>query len=403
MRDVVIVDSVRTGLAKSFRGTFNLTRPDDMVAHCIDALLDRNSQIDPAEVEDVIVGAASQTGEQGGNIARLAVILSRLPVTTAGSTISRACSSGLNSIAFAANQIASGCSDIMIAGGVESISAGTRQTPGKSQQHPTILEKSPDIFMAMGNTAEVVARRYNVSREYQDEFSLESQKRTAAAQQAGLFTDEIIPMQTKWQKVINKETKETEIVDGVCDSDECNRPETTLEGLAKLPPAFEENGTVTAGNASQLSDGASMTLVMSAERAAQLGLEPKAYFRGWTVAGCEPDEMGIGPVFAIPKLLKANNLTINDIDLVELNEAFASQCVYSRDRLEIDPEIYNVNGGSISIGHPFGMTGSRLLGTWCESFSVVTRSTALSACASVAVWAQRDSLKPAKLTPSIRA
>ena len=216
--------------------------------------------------------------------------------------------------------------------------------------------------MAMGNTAEVVARRYNVSREYQDEFSLESQKRTAAAQQAGLFTDEIVPMQTKWQKVINKETKETEIVDGVCDSDECNRPETTLEGLAKLPPAFEENGTVTAGNASQLSDGASMTLVMSAERAAQLGLEPKAYFRGWTVAGCEPDEMGIGPVFAIPKLLKANNLTINDIDLVELNEAFASQCVYSRDRLEIDPEIYNVNGGSISIGHPFGMTGSRLTG-----------------------------------------
>ncbi|NDG92529.1 MAG: thiolase family protein, partial [Gammaproteobacteria bacterium] len=272
------------------------------------------------------------------------------------------CSSGLNSIAFAANQIASGCSDIMIAGGVESISAGTRQTPGKSQQHPTILEKSPDIFMAMGNTAEVVARRYNVSREYQDEFSLESQKRTAAAQQAGLFADEIIPMQTKWQKVINKETKESEIVDGVCDSDECNRPETTIEGLAKLPPAFEENGTVTAGNASQLSDGASMTLVMSAERAAQLGLEPKAYFRGWTVAGCEPDEMGIGPVFAIPKLLKANNLTINDIDLVELNEAFASQCVYSRDRLEIDPEIYNVNGGSISIGHPFGMTGSRLTG-----------------------------------------
>ncbi|MFZ9128169.1 MAG: thiolase family protein [Pseudomonadales bacterium] len=362
MRDVVIVDSVRTGLAKSFRGTFNLTRPDDMVAHCIDALLDRNPQIDPAEVEDVIVGAASQTGEQGGNIARLAVILSRLPVTTAGSTISRACSSGLNSIAFAANQIASGCSEIMIAGGVESISAGTQQTPGKSQQHPTILEKSPDIFMAMGNTAEVVARRYNVTREYQDEFSLESQKRTAAAQQAGLFSDEIVPMSVKWQKIVNKETKETEIVDGVCDSDECNRPDTTLEGLAKLPPAFEENGTVTAGNASQLSDGASMTLVMSAERAAQLGLEPKAYFRGWTVAGCEPDEMGIGPVFAIPKLLKANGLTINDIDLVELNEAFASQCVYSRDRLEIDPEIYNVNGGSISIGHPFGMTGSRLTG-----------------------------------------
>ncbi len=362
MRDVVVVDSVRTGLAKSFRGTFNLTRPDDMVAHCIDALLERNGKLDPAEVEDVIVGCASQTGEQGGNLARLAVILSKLPVTTAGSTISRACSSGLNSIAFAANQIASGCSDVMIAGGVESISAGQRQTPGKSQRHPTILEKSPDIFMAMGNTAEVVARRYNITREYQDEFSLESQKRTAAAQQKGLFDDEIVAMKTKWQKVINKETKETEIVDGVCDSDECNRPETTLEGLAKLPPAFEEDGTVTAGNASQLSDGASMTLVMSAERAAQLGLEPMAYFRGWTVAGCEPDEMGIGPVFAVPELLKRTGKTMNDIDLVELNEAFASQCLYCRDTLEIDPEIYNVNGGSISIGHPFGMTGSRLTG-----------------------------------------
>ena len=362
MRDVVVVDSVRTGLAKSFRGTFNLTRPDDMVAHCIDALLERNGAMDPAEVEDVIVGAASQIGEQGGNLARLAVILSKLPVTTAGSTISRACSSGLNSIAMAANQIASGCSEVMIAGGVESISANTRQTPGKSAKHPFIEEKSPAIFMAMGNTAEVVARRYQVTREAQDEFSLMSQQRTAAAQEAGLFKDEIVPIATKWQKVVNKETKETEVVDGVCDSDECNRPTTTLEGLASLPPAFEEDGTVTAGNASQLSDGASMTLLMSAERAAALGLEPKAYFRGWTVAGCEPDEMGIGPVFAIPKLLEATGLTMNDIDLVELNEAFASQCLYSRDKLEIDPEIYNVNGGSISIGHPFGMTGSRLTG-----------------------------------------
>jgi acetyl-CoA acyltransferase len=362
MRDVVVVDSVRTGLAKSFRGSFNLTRPDDLLAHCIDALIDRNPKMDPAEVEDVIVGAASQTGEQGGNIARLAVILSKLPVTVAGSTISRACSSGLNSIAFAANQIASGCSEIMIAGGVESISAGTRQQPGKSNPHPTILEKSPDIFMAMGNTAEVVARRYNISREYQDEYSLESQKRTAAAQQSNLFADEIVPMKVKYAKIVNKETKETEIVDGECVGDECNRPGTTLEGLSSLKPVFEEDGTVTAGNASQLSDGASMTLVMSAERAAQLGLEPLAYFRGWTVAGCEPDEMGIGPVFAVPKLLKATGLTTSDIDLVELNEAFASQCLYCRDTLEFDPEIYNVNGGSISIGHPFGMTGSRCTG-----------------------------------------
>ncbi|MCZ6501147.1 MAG: thiolase family protein [Gammaproteobacteria bacterium] len=362
MRDVVVVDSVRTGLAKSFRGTFNLTRPDDMVAHCIDALLERNPKMDPAEVEDVIVGAASQSGEQGGNLARLAVILSKLPVTVAGSTISRACSSGLNSIAFAANQIASGCSEIMIAGGVESISAGTRQQPGKSDKHPTIEERAPDIFMAMGNTAEVVARRSNLTREYQDEFSLESQKRTAAAQQSGIFNDEIMPMKTKYQVVINKETKETEIVDGECVADECNRPDTTLEGLSGLKPVFEEDGTVTAGNASQLSDGASMTLVMSAERAEQLDLEPMAYFRGWTVAGCEPDEMGIGPVFAVPKLLKATGLSTSDIDLVELNEAFASQCLYCRDTLEFDPEIYNVNGGSISIGHPFGMTGSRLTG-----------------------------------------
>jgi len=362
MRDVVVVDSVRTGLAKSFRGTFNLTRPDDMVAHCIDALLERNPNLDPAEVEDVIVGSASQTGEQGGNLARLAVILSNLPVTTAGSTISRACSSGLNSIAFAANQIASGCSEVMIAGGVESISSNTRQTPGKSAKHPFIEEKSPAIFMAMGNTAEVVARRYQITREAQDEFSFMSQQRTAAAQTAGLFDDEIVPMATKYQKVINKETKETEVVDGVCDRDECNRADTTLEGLSKLKPVFEDDGSVTAGNASQLSDGASMTLVMSAERAAALGLEPLAYFRGWTVAGCEPDEMGIGPVFAIPHLLKVNGLTVNDIDLVELNEAFASQCLYSRDKMGFDPEIYNVNGGSISIGHPFGMTGSRLTG-----------------------------------------
>ncbi len=362
MREVVVVDSVRTGLAKSHRGTFNMTRPDDMVAHCIDALLERNHKMDPAEVEDVIVGCASQVGEQGGNLARLAVILSRLPATAAGSTISRACSSGLNSIAFAANQIASGCSDVMIAGGVESISANMRQTPAKAQPHPTIRDISPHIFMAMGNTAEVVARRYNISREYQDEYSLESQKRTAAAQQAGLFDDEIVPMKVKWNKVINKETKETEVVDGSCVGDECNRPETTLEGLAKLKPAFEEDGTVTAGNASQLSDGASMTMLMSAERAEQLGLEPMAYFRGFTVAGCEPDEMGIGPVFAVPRLLKAKGMTIDDIDLVELNEAFASQCLYCRDQLGIDPEKYNVNGGSIAIGHPFGMTGSRLTG-----------------------------------------
>jgi len=362
MRDVVIVDSVRTGLAKSFRGSFNLTRPDDQLAHCIDALLERNGEVDPTEVEDVIVGAASQIGEQGGNLARLAVILSGLPSSAAGTTISRACSSGLNSIAMAATQIASGFSEIMIAGGVESISAGQRQTPGKSDSHPSILEKSPYIFMAMGNTAEVVARRYNVTREAQDKFALLSQERTAAAQEAGIFEDEIVPMKVKWKKTIDKNSGKTEIVDGICDRDECNRPDTTLEGLTKLPPAFEENGTVTAGNASQLSDGASMTLIMSEKRATELGITPMAYFRGWSVAGCEPDEMGIGPIYAIPKLLSSAGMKLSDIDLVELNEAFASQCLYCREKLGIDPDIYNVNGGSISIGHPFGMTGSRLTG-----------------------------------------
>jgi acetyl-CoA acyltransferase len=361
-RDVVIVDSVRTGLAKSFRGSFNLTRSDDMLAHCIDAILERNPSLDPAEVEDVIVGAANHEGEQGGNIARLGVILSKLPVTTAAQSINRFCSSGLQSIAIAATQIASGQTEVAMAGGVDSISMGARQQGAKAEKNPILVEQKPEIFMAMGNTAEVVARRYQVTREAQDQFALMSQQRYAAAAASGAIAEEIVPMAVKMKKV-NKETGEESIVDAIVDRDECNRADTTLEGLAKLPPAFEENGSVTAGNASQLSDGASMTLLMSAERAAQLGLEPMGIFRGFTVAGCEPDEMGIGPVFAIPRLLERAGLGINDIDLWELNEAFASQCLYCRDHLGIDPEKYNVNGGSIAIGHPFGMTGSRLTGT----------------------------------------
>lgn len=361
-RDVVIVDSVRTGLAKSFRGSFNLTRSDDMLAHCIDAILERNPSLDPAEVEDVIVGAANHEGEQGGNIARLGVILSKLPVTTAAQSINRFCSSGLQSIAIAATQIASGQTEVAMAGGVDSISMGARQQGAKAEKNPILVEQKPEIFMAMGNTAEVVARRYQVTREAQDQFALMSQQRYAAAATSGAVAEEIVPMAVKMKKV-NKETGEESIVDAIVDRDECNRPDTTIEGLAKLPPAFEENGSVTAGNASQLSDGASMTLLMSAERAAQLGLEPIGIFRGFTVAGCEPDEMGIGPVFAIPRLLERAGLGINDIDLWELNEAFASQCLYSRDHLGIDPDKYNVNGGSIAIGHPFGMTGSRLTGT----------------------------------------
>jgi len=361
MRDVVIVDSVRTGLAKAFRGSFNLTRSDDMLAHCIDALLERNPQLSADEVEDVYVGAASHTGEQDGNLARLAVVLSKLPITTGGVTINRFCSSGLQTIAMAANQIMSGQTQVAIAGGVDSISMRTRQEPGKAKQNKRLLEEKPEIFMAMGNTAEVVARRYQVTREAQDEYALQSQQRYAKAADAGWIREEIVPMKATMLQV-NKETGAESHVEVTVDRDECNRPNTTLDGLASLPPAFEEDGTVTAGNASQLSDGASMTLLMSAERAAQLGLKPMGIYRGFTVAGCEPDEMGIGPVFAIPRLLKNAGLSIDDIDLWELNEAFASQALYCRDKLGIDNERYNVNGGSISIGHPFGMTGSRTTG-----------------------------------------
>ena len=361
MKDVVIVDSVRTGLAKSFRGSFNLTRSDDMLAHCIDSLLARNGKMSPDEVEDVIVGSASHAGEQDGNLARLAVILSKLPVTSAGMTINRFCSSGLQSIALAANQIASGQTQLAIAGGADSISMRNRQEPGKSKANKRLLEEKPAIFMAMGNTAEVVARRYQVTREAQDQYALQSQQRYAAAVEKGYVADEIAPMKATMMKV-NKESGEESFVDVMVDRDECNRPTTTLEALASLAPAFEEDGSVTAGNASQLSDGASMTLLMSAERAAQLGIEPMGIFRGFTVAGCEPDEMGIGPVFAIPRLLKNAGISLKDVDLWELNEAFASQCLYCRDALDIDNEIYNVNGGSISIGHPFGMTGSRQTG-----------------------------------------
>ncbi|MGF6558055.1 acetyl-CoA acyltransferase [Pseudomonas sp. S30_BP2TU TE3576] len=360
MREVVIVDSVRTGLAKSFRGKFNMTRPDDMAAHCVDALLARTG-IDPASVEDCIVGAGSNEGAQGFNIGRNVAVLSRLGIGTAGMTLNRFCSSGLQAIAIAANQIASGCSDIIVAGGVESISLTMKSVNTDNLINPLLKEQVPGIYFPMGQTAEIVARRYSVSREEQDLYALQSQRRTAEAQAAGLFTDEIVPMAVKY-RVEDKSTGQVQILDGIVDRDDCNRPDTTLESLAGLKPVFAEDGSVTAGNSSQLSDGASMTLVMSLEKALELGLKPKAFFRGFTVAGCAPDEMGIGPVFSVPKLLKAKGLRIDDIDLWELNEAFASQCLYSRNRLEIDNARYNVNGGSISIGHPFGMTGSRQVG-----------------------------------------
>ncbi|MDX9670303.1 MULTISPECIES: thiolase family protein [unclassified Pseudomonas] len=360
MREVVIVDSVRTGLAKSFRGKFNQTRPDDMAAHCVNALLSRND-IDPASVEDCIVGAGSNEGAQGYNIGRNVAVLSRLGTNVAGMTLNRFCSSGLQAIAIAANQIASGCSDIIVAGGVESISLTLKSVNTDHLINPLLKQQVPGIYYTMGQTAEVVARRYDVSREAQDRYAQQSQLRTAQAQAAGLFNDEIVPMAVKY-RVEDKNSGEVQILDSIVDHDDCNRPDTTYESLAGLKPVFAEDGSVTAGNSSQLSDGASMTLVMSLEKALQLGLKPKAFFRGFTVAGCEPDEMGIGPVFSVPKLLKAKGLQVADIDLWELNEAFASQCLYARDRLEIDNNQYNVNGGSISIGHPFGMTGSRQVG-----------------------------------------
>ncbi len=362
MREAVIVDSVRTGLAKSFRGGFNQTRADDMTAHIIDALMDRNPGVDPQIVEDVILGCGYPEGTQGNNIARTSAVLSKLPIQTGGTTVNRYCSSGLQTIAMAATQIQSGFTDCVIAGGVESISTSHGHINTYMFENEKIAKEVPGIYHAMGTTAETVAKRYNISRKNQDEYALSSQLRCAEAQNQGLFDDEIIPMNTM-MKVINKETGEESEVETVVDKDNCNRPDTTIEGLAGLNPVFDpEGGSVTAGNSSQLSDGASVTMLMSEDKANALGLESLAYFRGFTVSGCEPDEMGIGPVFAIPKLLKIAGLEVDDIDLWELNEAFASQVVYIRDQLNLPTEKLNVNGGSIAIGHPFGMTGSRQVG-----------------------------------------
>ena len=362
MRNEVIVDSVRTGLAKSFRGGFNNTRADNMTAHVVNALLERNPKVDASMVEDIILGCGNPEGAQGHNIARNVAVLSNLPIETGGVTINRYCSSGLNSIAMAATQIQSGFYDCIIAGGVESISTSQGHTNMHMYVNDKLAEEAPGIYHAMGTTAEAVADRYNVSREAQDEYALSSQQRCAAAQDAGLYDDEIIPMDTK-MILKNKETGAEKEVDVTVAGDECNRPETTLDGLSSLNPVFNpEAGSVTAGNSSQLSDGASVTLIMSEEKANELGLKPLAYFRGFTTVGCQPDEMGIGPVFSIPKLLESAGLTVDDIDLWELNEAFASQVVYIRDKLGLPSDKLNVNGGSIAIGHPFGMTGSRQVG-----------------------------------------
>ena len=362
MGRAVIVSYARTGLAKSGRGGFNNTHGATMTGHAIKHAVAR-SKLDPAEIEDVVIGCGAPEGATGQNIARLSLIRAGLPVTTSGTTVNRFCSSGLQAIAQASHYITNEGAKAAVGGGVESISLV--QLSGQANRYhiteEELMKTKPALWMSMIETADIVAQRYNVARDYQDEYSLRSQQRIAAAQAAGLFNDEIVPMQTK-MKVVDKETKAESFVDYTVTKDECNRADTTLAGLQKLEPVRGPGNFVTAGNASQLSDGAAAVVLMDEKEAEKRGLEPLGLFKGFAVAGCEPDEMGIGPVFAVPRLLERQGLKVDDIDLWELNEAFASQCLYSRDRLGIDPEKYNVNGGSIAIGHPFGMTGARLVG-----------------------------------------
>jgi acetyl-CoA acetyltransferase family protein len=362
MREAVIVASSRTPLAKSHRGSFNITRPDDLAAHCIRHVLDKVPQVDSGEIEEVVLGCGQPHGPQGHNVARVAALRAGLPATTPGVTVNRFCNSGLQAIVQAAHMVVQEGVDVAIGGGVESITMMQRD----GSPNPWVKEHYPGLYMVMGETAEVVATRYKIDRQAQDEYALASQQRTASAQQSGFFNRELAPMRVR-RAILDKNTGQAMGEEDHCtDRDECNRPDTTLEGLSRLPPVFDTasgRGSVTAGNSSQLSDGASATLVMSAERAKALGVQPMLAFRGYAVAACEPDEMGIGPVFAVPRLLKRQGLRVEDIDLWELNEAFASQVVYCRDRLGLPMEKLNVNGGSIAIGHPFGMTGSRLVGT----------------------------------------
>jgi acetyl-CoA C-acetyltransferase len=358
-RRAVIVSYARTGLAKSGRGGFNITHGAALAGHSIKHAAER-AKLEPDAVEDLILGCGSPEATTGHNVARLASVWAGLDFKVAAATINRFCSSGLQSTAQIASYIINEGANVGISGGVESIS-GTRLANTKPVFEERLLKDHPEMWMPMIETADIVAKRYNVSREYQDEYSLRSQQRIAAAQANGIFNDEIVPMKTK-MKVVDKNTKEESIVDTVVDRDDCNRPDTTLEGLAKLEPVRGPGNFVTAGNASQLSDGSAALVLMEEKEAERRGLEPLGVFKGFAVAGCNPDEMGIGPVFAVPRLLKRHGMKVSDIDLWELNEAFASQCLYSRDKLEIDPEKYNVNGGSIAIGHPFGMTGARLVG-----------------------------------------
>src|SRR5882672_8541344 len=360
MRDAVIVSTARTPIGRAYRGAFNNLESPSMASFAIGEAV-RRARLDPAEVEEVIMGAAVQQGTQGYNVARQCAIAGGLPVTTSGLTVDRQCSSGLMAIATAAKQVITDGFSVVVAGGLESISLAQNEHRNSFRtSDPTVLKAKPDFYIAMLDTAEVVAKRYGIGREAQDAYSLESQRRTAAGQESGRFDDEIVPV-TATKANVDKDTKAVIYEEVTLKRDEGNRADTTLAGLAKLKPV-RENGTVTAGNASQLSDGASACVVMDAKLASQRGLSPLGIYRGMTVAGCEPDEMGIGPVFAVPRLLKRHGLKVDDIGLWELNEAFAVQVIYCRDKLGIPQERLNVNGGAIAIGHPYGMSGSRMTG-----------------------------------------
>lgn len=363
MREAVIVSTARTPLTKSHRGEFNIIPGTTLAAHAVKAAVER-AGIDPALIEDAILGCGYPEGRTGRNIGRNAALRAGLPLTIAGGTVSRFCASGLMAVATAAHRIIVDGAPAMIAGGVESIS-GIRRGEASgvdSGIDPWLQEHKPAVYMAMIETADIVAQRYGISREAQDRFSVESQRRTAEAQAAGRYQDEIIPVSCT-MAVTDKETKEVSYKEVTIDHDTCNRAGTTYESIAKLEPVRGAGQFITAGNASQLSDGASACVLMDSREAERLGLQPLGAFRGMAVAGCEPDEMGIGPVFAVPKLLARHGLKVDDIDLWELNEAFASQSIYCQDQLGIPSERLNVNGGAIAIGHPFGMTGARLVGT----------------------------------------
>ena len=363
-REAVIVDSKRTALTKAHRGSFNLTEPVDYLAHTLESVVEGVPNLDPGEIEDVIVGCGFPEGCQGMNLARIAAMAAGFPKEVSGTTVNRFCSSGSQAVMMAAHAIINEGVEVAIGAGVESITMmqdGSQNTTRLANK--TARERFPGLYFPMGITAEIVAERYGISREAQDEYALKSQQRYATAVEKGWIREEIAPLAVT-RKVIKKDAEPYE-EEFTADKDECNRPTTTLDGLAALAPVFkkpEEGGTVTAGNASQLSDGASATLLMSADRAKRLGIEPLGIYRGTAVAGCGPDEMGIGPVFAVPKLLKRHGLSIDDIDIFELNEAFASQLLYCQRELGIPDEKLNPSGGSISIGHPFGMTGSRMTG-----------------------------------------